>query len=95
MWKLNHTDVAKVDRGMLHLLHMLQSFKSHVAVVCFECFRYFSGNVSFVFSECMLQLCLFDIADVLHICLHVFYSNVAYGSNGFSSVFQVCFLSVS
>jgi hypothetical protein len=34
----------------------------------------------------MLQLCLFDIVDV---SLHVFYSNVAYGSNGFSSVFHV------
>jgi hypothetical protein len=34
-----------------------------------------------------VAIVLFDIPDVLHICLHVFYSDVAYGSNRFSSVF--------
>jgi len=46
MLHLFHMDVAKVDRGVLHMLHM---FQRHVARVCFECLRCFKG---------MFHLCL-------------------------------------
>jgi hypothetical protein len=38
MLQLFHLDVAKVNRGMLHVLHMLLVFQRHVASICSKCF---------------------------------------------------------
>jgi hypothetical protein len=61
-------DVAKVDRGMLHMLHILQLFHRHVASVCFECFIYSRG---------MFHLCfLTHVASVFIWMLHMFHTYI-------------------
>jgi hypothetical protein len=65
-------DVAKVDRGMLHML------QAYVSV-----FQMFQRYVSSVFFGCMLQVCLSRCCICFTHTLHVFYLDVAYGSNGF------------
>jgi hypothetical protein len=51
----------------------------------------FQRYVSSVFSRRMLQLCLSGCCICFTHMLHVFYSDIAYGCNGFSSMFRVCF----
>jgi hypothetical protein len=42
-------DVAKVDRGMLHMLHMLLVFHKHVVSVCSKCFICFQTYIAIIF----------------------------------------------
>ena len=55
MLQLNHMDIAKVDRRMLHIL---QLFSEACCNSMFRVFQMFQRYVSFVFSGRMLQLCL-------------------------------------
>ena len=67
MLQLNHMDVAKVDRGILHMLHMLQVFQRHVARVYFECFRCFRGLFHLCFPNACCNYVYLDGAYVSHI----------------------------
>jgi hypothetical protein len=83
---LFYMDVAKIDQGCCTCCNcfrgMLQEY--------FRVFQMFQWYVSFMFFECMLQLCLFRCCICITHMLHVFYSDVAYGCSGF----QVCFMCI-
>jgi hypothetical protein len=67
MLQLFHLGVAKVDRGMLHMLHMLQIFQKHVASVCSKYFLCFHTYVAIVFDKDITY-----VATVCFKCLNCF-----------------------
>jgi hypothetical protein len=66
MLQLFHLDVAKVDRGMLH---MLQVFQMNDAIVCSKCFICFQTYVAIIFY--------LDVAYVSHICCNYMLQNIS------------------
>jgi hypothetical protein len=70
---------------MLHMLHLFSE------ACCNSMFRVFQRYVSSVFSGSMLQLCLSRCCICFTHMLHVFYSDVAYGCNGFQACFRCVF----
>jgi hypothetical protein len=92
MLQLNHMDVAKVDRGMLHMLQFFSkaccnsmfSSVSDVSDVYFIC----------VYPDTCCNCVYLDVANVSHICYMCFIRMFTYGCNGFqvnSGVFFKCF----
>ena len=88
MLQLFHFDVAKVDRGMLHMLHILQVFQRHVASVYSKCFIYFQTYVASILIRIlhMFHIYVRNVSAIsvlccgkcFHVCkLQVFYLDVA------------------
>jgi len=77
-----HLDVAKVDRGVAHVAYVLEACCKSM----FWVFQMFQRYISSVFRDACCN-CVYGCCIGFTHMLHVFYSDVAYGCNGF----QVCF----